>query len=109
MEELVDVIVRVDEDLYAKAEGLFREFGLSFEEAVLLFVREVARLGRLPFDLTDEDWDIVRKLEEAEVEAGCTDVRYSSEDVLNAMKTEIEKSMDVEGRFGDTPGVRGKN
>ena len=61
------------------------------------------------FDLADEDWDIVRKLEEAEVEAGCTDVRYSSEEVLSAMKSEIEKSMDVEGRFGDTPRVRGKN
>lgn len=109
MEELVDVIVRVDEDLYVKAEGLFREFGLSFEEAVLLFVREVARLGQLPFDLTDEDWDIVRKLEAAEVESGGTDVRYSSEEVLSAMKREIIGDMDVEGRFGDTPGVRGKN
>ena len=58
----------------------------------MLFIREVARLGRLPFELTEEDWDIVKKLEMAEVEAECTDARYSSKDVLDAMKAEIQKS-----------------
>lgn len=92
MDNFVDVTVKVDEVLYSQVEGLFHEFGLSLEEAVLLFVREVARLGRLPFDLTEEDLDIVRKLEEAEAEAECTDARYSSKDVLEAMKAKVEKS-----------------
>lgn len=92
MDNLVDVTVKVDDDLYAQAEALFHEFGLSFEEAVLLFVREVARLGRLPFDLTEEDLDIVRKLEEAETEAERTAVRYSSGEVLETMKSEIGRS-----------------
>lgn len=70
---------------------LFDESGLSFEEAVLLFIREITRLGRLPFELTEEDWNIVKKLVMAEVEAECTDARYSSKDVLEDMKAVIEK------------------
>ena len=89
MDNIVDVTVKVDDDLYAQTEALFHESGLSFEEAVLLFVREVARLGRLPFDLTEEDLEIMRKLEEAETEAGSTSVRYSSGEVLEAMEFEI--------------------
>lgn len=92
MNNFVDFSVDIDKNLCEQVEGLFDEFGLSFEEAVLLFIREVARLGRLPFELTEEDWNIVKKLEMAEVEAECTDTRYSSKDVLEAMKAEIEKS-----------------
>ena len=92
MDNIVDVTVKVDDDLYAKTEALFHESGLSFEEAVLLFVREVARLGRLPFDLTEEDLEIMRKLETVETEAGSTDVRYSSGEVLEAMESEIGRS-----------------
>lgn len=89
MDNFVDVTVKVDKALYSQAEGLLHEFGLSVEEAVLLFVREIARLGRLPFDLNEEDLDIVRKLEEAETEAECTAVRYYSGEVLETMKSEI--------------------
>lgn len=92
MDNIVDVTVKVGDDLYAQTEALFHESGLSVEEAVLLFVREVARSGRLPFDLTEEDLDIVRKLEEAKTEAGSTDVRYSPGEVLEAMESEIGRS-----------------
>lgn len=94
MNNFVDFSVDIDKDLYEQVERLFDKFGLSFEEAALLFIREVARLGRLPLELTEEDWDIVKKLKTADVEAECTDARYSSKDVLEAMKAEIEKSVE---------------
>jgi len=94
MERLVDVTVNIDRRFYEQAETRLREHGMSFEEAALLFSSEINRLGRLPFELTEEDWDIVRKLEEAEAETECTDIRYSSNEVLGAIKSEIKKSIE---------------
>ena len=90
MGELVEVTVRIDADIYKKAEAICSAQGMTFEAAILLFVHETVRLGRLPFELTKEDWEYARKLEEAESEVECTDTRFSSEEVLGVMKAEIE-------------------
>lgn len=44
--------------------------------------------------VSNEDLDIEKKLKEGEIEAESTDVRYSSKEVLDAMRLEIEKSME---------------
>lgn len=44
--------------------------------------------------VSNEDLDIEKKLKEGEIEAESTDVRYSSKEVLDAMRLEIERSME---------------
>ena len=44
--------------------------------------------------VSNEDLDIEKKLKEGEIEAESTDVRYSSKEVLDTMRLEIEKSME---------------
>lgn len=44
--------------------------------------------------VSNGDLDIEKKLKEGEIEAESTDVRYSSKEVLDAMRLEIEKSME---------------
>lgn len=88
---------------------------ITIEERGLITQEEIEMLGRaknLPivFDedspeltkealkgfrrVSNEDLDIEKKLKEGEIEAESTDVRYSSKEVLDAMRLEIEKSME---------------
>lgn len=65
MKEMVDVTITIDAEVYKQATEVFREAGMTFEEAVLLFIHETVRLGRFPFELTEEDWEFVRSMEKA--------------------------------------------
>jgi addiction module RelB/DinJ family antitoxin len=54
MGELVDVTLEIDSELKNQVEKIFMEYGLSLEEATILFFKETVRLGKLPFEV-DED------------------------------------------------------
>ncbi|MPL97264.1 hypothetical protein SDC9_43453 [bioreactor metagenome] len=47
--------LKIDADLYEKAGEVFKRYGLTHEQAIILFFQETVRLGRIPFDYTEED------------------------------------------------------
>lgn len=51
----VTIEMQIDSELYEKAGDVFKRYGLTHEEAVVLFLRETIRQGRIPFDYTEED------------------------------------------------------
>ena len=52
--QLVEVAFEIDSDLKDQAEKVCAEYGLTLEEATILFFKETVRLGKLPFGI-DED------------------------------------------------------
>ena len=65
MKEQINVTIEMDADLYRQANEVSQEFGMTLEEACTLF----ARPGRLPFELTAEDWAFVRNIEAEKVKS----------------------------------------
>ncbi len=47
----VNVTVRVDENLKKGAEELFSDFGLTFNAAVTMFLKQAVREQRIPFEV----------------------------------------------------------
>ncbi len=47
--------VKIDSDLYEKAGEVFKRYGLTHEEAIVLFFKETVRQGKIPFNYTNED------------------------------------------------------
>ncbi len=54
--------ITIDSDLYEQAGEIFKCYGLTHEEAPLLFFKETVRLGRIPFEYTQEDLAEDRRL-----------------------------------------------
>jgi DNA-damage-inducible protein J len=51
MKTEITVQAKIDPDLNAEVEGVFRELGLSATEAITLFYNQVKLQKRLPFDV----------------------------------------------------------
>ena len=49
---MAQVNIRIDDGLKEKADFLFEELGLNMTTAINIFVRQVVRQGRIPFDIT---------------------------------------------------------
>jgi len=49
---MAQVNIRIDDGLKEKADFLFDELGLNMTTAINIFVRQVVRQGRIPFDIT---------------------------------------------------------
>jgi addiction module RelB/DinJ family antitoxin len=60
MSQMVELALEVDTDLEKQTEAIFAEYGLTLEEAAILFFNEVVRLKRLPFELDDDLLEYVR-------------------------------------------------
>lgn len=54
MGNLVEVTFEIDSELKNQVEEIFAEYGLTLEEAIILFFKETVRLQRLPFELDDD-------------------------------------------------------
>jgi addiction module RelB/DinJ family antitoxin len=54
MDNTVIIEIQVDADLKAAAEKVLAAQGYTLEEAIVLFLTETVRLGRIPFEVTDE-------------------------------------------------------
>jgi len=52
---MAQVNIRMDDGLKEKADSLFDELGLNMTTAINIFVRQVVRQGRIPFDITTND------------------------------------------------------
>ena len=47
----IDMTIQIDESLKEAADRLFDELGLSFSEAVVLFVKQCVASGNIPFEV----------------------------------------------------------
>lgn len=61
--ELVTVEVKLPKEIYDKASEILAKQGLTMENALSLFFEETVRLGRIPFEYTEEDLEEVRRWE----------------------------------------------
>lgn len=61
--ELVTIEVRLPKEVYDSASEILAKQGLSMEDALILFLKETVRLGRIPFDYTKEDLEEARRWE----------------------------------------------
>ena len=66
MATTTNVTIRMDSQLKTQAEALFSELGLNLSTAFGIFVRQAVREGRIPFELSDDDYleDIIRDIRE---------------------------------------------
>lgn len=48
----MNVTIRMDSDVKAKADALFAELGMSMSTAFNVFVRQSLREGRIPFEVS---------------------------------------------------------
>jgi len=52
-ENTVVVEIEIDAELKESAEAVFSAQGYTLEEALILFLKETIRLGRLPFTVSE--------------------------------------------------------
>ena len=52
MGQMINVNIRMDEDLKKQADYLFNELGLNMSTAVNMFVRQAVRTAGIPFEVT---------------------------------------------------------
>lgn len=52
MGKMINVNIRVDEEVKKEAEGLFEEMGVNMSSAVNMFLRQVIRTRGIPFEVT---------------------------------------------------------
>lgn len=63
MEETT-ITINLPRDVYDRVAKILSGQGLTVEDAIVLFIKETVRLGRIPFDYTEEDLEEVRRWEE---------------------------------------------
>lgn len=61
--ELVTIEVKLPKEIYDKASEILVKQGLTMEDALILFFEETVRLGRIPFEYTEEDLEEVSRWE----------------------------------------------
>lgn len=59
----IQTSVRVDELFYRDAKKVFDAFGMSFGDAVNLFLAKVAMEKKIPFELTLPSDEVLKKVE----------------------------------------------
>lgn len=66
MKNEVNINIELDENIKNEMEAVCLETGLSMSEAFAIFAKKVAREGRIPFELSDDDYleDIIRDIKE---------------------------------------------
>ena len=86
--------VRMDSELKAQVEALYRSLGTSFAEAVRIFAQQSLRDGGMPFRPTLKAWDEMTAQEiSAKLATSEADIRegrvFSQEDVDVRMKERL--------------------
>ena len=66
MKNEVSINIELDENIKNYMEAVCLEMGLSMTEAFVIFAKKVAKEGRIPFELSDDDYleDIIRDIRE---------------------------------------------
>ena len=84
-EEFVELHFKVEQELYDEVKKVLDPLGITVEQATELFFECVARLGRIPFDYSDED---IKTAEEC--------YKVSEVSVFEDIKTGIEQAIEYE-------------
>ena len=61
--EMVTIEVSLPKEIYDKVSEILAKEGLTLEDALNLFFQETIRLGRIPFEYTEDDLEEVRRWE----------------------------------------------
>ena len=61
--ELVTIEVKLPKEVYDSASEILEKLGFTMEDALILFLKETVRLGRIPFDYTEADLEEARRWE----------------------------------------------
>ena len=61
--EVVTIEVKLPKEVDDSASEILAKQGLTMEDALILFLKETVRLGRIPFDYTEADLEEVRRWE----------------------------------------------
>lgn len=46
---------KINADLYAEVKEILKPYGLTPEDAIILFIKETVRQSKIPFEYTEED------------------------------------------------------
>lgn len=82
----VEFSFKVDRDLYDEVKAVLEPLGLTVERATELFFEAVARLGKIPFEYTDEDIAEAKsccKVQELNI---CADIKTGLEQAIEYEK-----------------------
>lgn len=60
---MVTIEVKLPKEVYDSASEILAKQGLTMEDALILFLKETVRLGRIPFDYTEADLEEARRWE----------------------------------------------
>ena len=60
-EPMETITFEVDTELYEKAKSILAEIGMTIEDATALFLKAVVARKGLPFPLTEEELEEIRK------------------------------------------------
>ncbi len=61
--EMVTGSFKSPQSLYDEAALILAEQGLTVEDALVMFFKETVRLGRIPFEYTEQDLEEARQME----------------------------------------------
>ena len=80
----IQISVRVDETFYSDSKKIFDAFGLSFGDAVNLFLAKVAMEKKIPFELGLPSDDLIQRAENLKNETNVL-VYSSSEEAFKEL------------------------
>lgn len=89
MSNLASVSFRIDRDLKAQAESLFKELGLNMTTAFNIFLKQSVREGKIPFDVslhTPNAETIAALVESKELLSNPNTIKYDVEEALRELK-----------------------
>ena len=91
MSTSTNISIRMDTETKAKAEALFNELGMNISTAFNIFIRQVLREGKIPFEisLNQPNYETVLALLEAERIAKDSSVKGYTD--LDEMFADLEK------------------
>lgn len=64
MEKTATIEITLPTVIYEQAKIIFARYGLTVEEACVLFIKETIRRGCIPFEYTEADLEEVRRWNE---------------------------------------------
>ena len=89
MSNLASVSFRIDSDLKAQAESLFKELGLNMTTAFNIFLKQSVREGKIPFDVSLQSPNaetIAALVESKELMSNPNTIKYDVEEALRELK-----------------------
>lgn len=90
---MANISIRVDDTLKQQSERVLDEIGLNMTTAVTAFLKQVVRVGGIPFDLRADPYQafVERALDEADAEAERNVPRIPHEEFVREMRAYLDE------------------